>query len=154
MRKPIFTRSRSLPYNETGWLCFKVHLGGGRRGGGIRELKIRNLPECVWKRELWFFFLFQAYPKQRRKITKQPRLICHKLFFVDKQVCKRVMFFFLNLHLLFSYHINDCISKPSCYLPIKGEKRLRWLKTPMCYGLGPKTNNQCLKNVSELLRNI
>ena len=43
MRKPIFTRSRSLPYNETGWLCFKVHLGGGRRGGGggggNRELK-------------------------------------------------------------------------------------------------------------------
>lgn len=36
MRKPIFTRSRSLPYNETGWLCFK---GGGGGGGGNRELK-------------------------------------------------------------------------------------------------------------------
>ena len=158
MRKPIFTRSRSLPYNETGWLCFKVHLGGGRRGGGgvggIGNWKNWNLPECVWKRELWFFFFFQAYPKQRRKIIKQPRLICHKLFFRRQTSLQTRHVFFLNLHLLFSYHIHDCISKPSCYLPIKGEKRLRWLKTPMCYGLGPKTNNQCLKNVSELLRNI
>lgn len=40
MRKPIFTQSRSLPYNETGWLRFKVHLGGGGgEGGGNRELK-------------------------------------------------------------------------------------------------------------------
>lgn len=111
-------------------------------GGGNRELKIRNLPECVWKRELWFFFFFQAYPKQRRKITKQPRLICHKLFFVNKQVCKRVMLFF-----------KICISYSGTTRK-KKKKRLRWLKTPMCYGLGPKTNNQCLKNVSELLRNI
>lgn len=128
--------------------------GRGGGVGGIGNWKNWNLPECVWKRELWFFFFFQAYPKQRRKIIKQPRLICHKLFFRRQTSLQTRHVFFFNLHLLFSYHIHDCISKPSCYLPIKGEKRLRWLKTPMCYGLGPKTNNQCLKNVSELLRNI
>lgn len=110
MRKPIFTRSRSLPYNETGWLCFKVHLGGGRRGGGggvggIGNWKNWNLPECVWKLELWFFFFFQAYPKQRRKIIKQPRLICHKLFFRRQTSLQtRHVFFFKFASLILVPH--------------------------------------------------
>lgn len=69
---------------------------GEEGGGGIGNWKSEICQNVFESVNFDFFFFFQAYPKQRRKITKQPRLICHKLFFADKQVCKRVMLFFFK----------------------------------------------------------
>lgn len=73
MRKPIFTQSRSLPYNETGWLRFKVHLGGGRRGGGELGTEKTEICQNVYESVNFDFFLFSSISKaasENYKTTK------------------------------------------------------------------------------------